>query len=137
MNLFENDMERRIEFYEPAYLNDGYRPEITEAPITINYGASNIFSVIINVDVDPAIIIDSIVLISLASVTHCYDSNQRYIILDFIESSKGKYEVTPPLDRYIAPPGYYMLFVMKDVSQSISGESRIPSKAKIVKLAFS
>lgn len=131
---FENDMERRIEFYEPAYLDDGYRPEITVAPLTINYGAGNKFNVKIRVESDPAMIIDSIVLISLPSVTHCYDSNQRYIILDFSETSKGNFEVTPPANTYVAPPGYYMLFVLKDKTQSDSGLSRIPSKAKIVKL---
>ncbi|MCB0727673.1 MAG: DUF1929 domain-containing protein [Ignavibacteriae bacterium] len=80
-------------------------------------------------------IINSIVLISLPSVTHCFDSNQRYLILDFIDSpTVGIFNVTSPLDAYIAPPGYYMLFLLQDKSQSNSGEVRIPSVAKIIKL---
>lgn len=80
-------------------------------------------------------IINSIVLISLPSVTHCFDSNQRYLILDFIESvTEGIFDVTSPLDGFIAPPGYYMLILLQDKSQSNSGEVRIPSVAKIIKL---
>jgi hypothetical protein len=131
---FENDMERRIEFYEPAYLHDGERPIITEAPLIINYGEQNKFLVRIDVSEDPEILLESIVLISLPSVTHCFDSNQRYIILDILHIDDETYEVTPPENNFIAPPGYYMLFVLKDKSQSESGENRIPSVAKIVKL---
>jgi len=55
--------------------------------------------------------------------------------LDFEASVNfGYLNVTAPLDRYIAPPGYYMLFLLQNKSQSISGELRIPSIAKIVKL---
>ena len=134
---FENDMERRIEIFKPGYFFDGYRPEINEAPLTISYGTSNKFNVSIFIEEEPDILIDSFVLISLASVTHCYDSNQRYVILDFTNPSKGLYEVTPPIDAYVATPGYYMLFAIKDKSQSDSGELRLPSKSKIIKLVIS
>ena len=130
---FENDMERRIEIYSPGYLFEGARPVITSAPLVINY--DDVFEVGYNITAEPSPEIDSIVLISLPSVTHCYDSNQRYLILDFEASVNfGYLNVTAPLDRYIAPPGYYMLFLLQNKSQSISGELRIPSIAKIVKL---
>ncbi len=48
----------------------------------------------------------------------------------------GILDATAPLNEYIAPPGYYMLFVMKDVSESISGESKIPSNAVFIKLSI-
>lgn len=127
-------MERRIEIYKPGYFFDGIRPVISDAPLTINYGNSNIFNVEISVEEEPDIIIDSFVLIGLPAVTHCFDCNQRYIILDFVKISKGNYGITPPLDGYIAPPGYYMLIAIKDKAQSNSGETRIPSEAVIVKL---
>ncbi|MBK8553318.1 MAG: DUF1929 domain-containing protein [Ignavibacteria bacterium] len=47
----------------------------------INY--DEVFGVAYDVTGETTPIIDSIVLISLPSVTHCFDSNQRYIILDF------------------------------------------------------
>lgn len=130
---FENDMERRIEFFSPGYLSEGPRPVITSAPLVINY--NEVFSVAYNVTADPSPLVNSFVLISLPSVTHCFDSNQRYIILDFEQSiTYGVLDVTSPLNEYIAPPGYYMLFLLQDKSQSDSGEVRIPSIAKIIKL---
>ena len=90
---------------------EGARPEITSAPLVINY--DDIFEVGYNITSEPSPEIDSIVLISLPSVTHCYDSNQRYIVLDFEASlNYGYFNVTSPWDRYIAPPGYYMLFLV-------------------------
>ncbi len=54
--------------------------------------------------------LDSVVLISLPSVTHCYDSNQRYLILEFnITMTLGSIEVNTPLNSYFEPPGYNML----------------------------
>lgn len=38
-------------------------------------------------------------------------------------------------DAYKAPPGYYMLFVLKDKTLSTSGDWKIPSVAKFVKLS--
>ena len=126
-------MERRIEVYSPGYLFEGARPEITSAPLVVNY--DEVFEVWYNVTAEPSSDIDSVVLISLPSVTHCYDSNQRYIVLDFEASVNfGALNVTAPVDEYLAPPGYYMLFLLQKKYQSVSGEVRIPSIAKIVKL---
>jgi len=130
---FENDMERRIEIYSPGYSFEGARPEITSAPQVINY--DEVFEVWYNVTADPSPDIDSVVLISLPSVTHCYDSNQRYLVLDFeLSVNFGALNVTAPVDEYLAPPGYYMLFLLQKKYQSVSGEVRIPSIARIVKL---
>jgi len=130
---FENDMERRIEFFSPGYLFEGPRPLITSAPLVINY--DEVFSVAYDVTSEIIPTINSIVLISLPSVTHCFDSNQRYLVLDFEQSlTYGVLDATAPLNRYIAPPGYYMLFLLQDKLQSDSGEVRIPSIAKIIKL---
>ncbi len=106
---------------------------ITGAPIVLNYDEE--FEVAYDVTGETTPIIDSIVLISLSSVTHCFDSNQRYVILDFEDSiTNGVFDVTSPMDKYVAPPGYYMLFLLQDPSQSNSGTVRIPSIAKIIRL---
>ena len=131
---FENDMERRIEYYSPQYLFEGTRPEITDAPLSIHY-EDEYFDVSFY-DVD-SMVINSVVLITLPTVTHCLDSNQRYLILDFsipINYPTGMLRVVPPADGYLAPPGYYMLFLLSDISMSNSGNVRIPSVAKIVKV---
>lgn len=131
---FENDMERRIEIFKPGYLFDGHRPVIDTAPLEIENGDTAPFELALSIDPLGEPQIDSVVLISMANVTHCFDCNQRYIILDFVALAPQKLEVMPPLDGYIAPPGYYMLFVLNDISKSNSGLLRIPSVAKIVKV---
>jgi galactose oxidase len=127
---FEGDMERRIEIYSPGYLFDGNRPVIDSAPSSIGYGRS--FEVTIHVDTDPPPTVGSVVLISLPSVTHCFDANQKYVILDFVDDGVGNLTVEAPDNANIAQPGPYMLFVLWDVSESTSGTNRIPSVAKIV-----
>lgn len=44
--------------------------------------------------------------------------------------------VAAPENANIAPPGYYMLFVLKPKAASLSGETAIPSIAKVVKLSY-
>jgi len=44
------------------------------------------------------------------------------------------YNVYDPENSNLAPPGYYMLFVLKKKTESNSGEWKIPSVAKFVKL---
>lgn len=131
-NEYEDDMERRIEIYSPGYLFDGTRPVITNAPNTINYGADFEVSY---AGVDLVTNIDSVVLISLPSVTHCFDANQKYVILDFESfGGAGTLNVHPPANANIAQPGPYMLFLLRKKSESTSGTNRIPSIAQIVSL---
>ncbi len=131
---FENDMERRIEIYKPGYFFDGIRTLITKAPLTIGYSTSNTFALKYSLEEEPDVQIESVVLISLPSVTHGFDCNQRFVYLDFSSPSKGTLQIIPPADEYVATPGYYMLFIVKPKTLSVSGETNLPSIAKIVKL---
>ena len=45
------------------------------------------------------------------SVTHSFDMDQRYVGLSFTAGS-GNLTVTGPPNSNIAPPGYYMLFLV-------------------------
>jgi hypothetical protein len=60
-----------------------------------------------------------------ASVTHSVNFEQRRIPLVF-SSSKKNLQITAPIDAAIAPPGYYMLFIID--------ANGVPSVAKMVKL---
>lgn len=78
-------------------------------------------------------------LIRLASMTHSTDTDQRSVGLEFTEAPSQpngdkNWLVTSPADADIAPPGLYMLFVLKAKNQSLSGETAIPSVAKIVRV---
>ena len=45
------------------------------------------------------------------SVTHSFDMDQRYVGLSFTAAS-GSLKVSGPPNSNIAPPGYYMLFLV-------------------------
>lgn len=126
----EDDTERRLSILTPAYLLDGAQPVITNSPTEITYEET--FQITLNGNYP----IDSIALMKPGAVTHGNNMDQRYVELNFATSIGNTYNVTAPSDSPIAPPGYYMLFVLKNKSQSNSGESKIPSKAKFSKLKF-
>jgi hypothetical protein len=79
-----------------------------------------------------------IIILRLASMTHSTDTDQRSVGLTFVQHpyiNHHTWSVTAPADADIAPPGYYMLFVLRDKSHSSSGTTMIPSEAKIVRLS--
>ena len=103
--------ENHIEIYQPSYLfnADGSlatRPTIgANAPASISYAGS------FNVPTPDASTIGSVVLMKAGSVTHSFDMGQRYVGLSFTASS-GNLTVSEPPNSNIAPPGYYMLFLV-------------------------
>jgi Galactose oxidase-like, Early set domain/Glyoxal oxidase N-terminus len=108
-----------MEIYEPPYLfSSTPRPTITSAPSSISYG--NTFSV----TTPDAANISSVVLVRNGTVTHAFGMDQREVALSFTVAS-GALTVTAPPDGNIAPPGYYMLFILN---------SGVPSVATFVQL---
>jgi hypothetical protein len=103
--------ENHIEIYQPAYLfnSDGSlapRPTIgANAPGSVTYGST------FSVPTPDAGSIASVVLMKAGSVTHSFDMDQRYVGLSFAAGS-GSLNVTGPPNSNIAPPGYYMLFLV-------------------------
>ena len=55
--------------------------------------------------------ISHVALMRCGSITHAYDTDQRYVALDFIQRG-NQLAVTAPPNGSIAPPGYYMLWVI-------------------------
>jgi hypothetical protein len=47
----------------------------------------------------------------LGAVTHAFDQNQRYVPLTF-QQATGGLTVQAPSSSNLAPPGYYMLFIV-------------------------
>jgi hypothetical protein len=107
------------EIYSPPYLFMGPRPTITAAPGSVALGTT------LAIQTKEAARIKSVALVRLGSVTHTYDSDQRYVNLDFTQT-RGGLEARTPTNSNIAPPGYYMLFIVD--------ASGVPSVAKIVRL---
>ncbi|MBB5330926.1 galactose oxidase-like domain-containing protein [Tunturiibacter gelidoferens] len=111
--------EESAEFYSPPYLFKGARPTISQAPSQIQYG-SNFF-----VSTPDGATIASVVLIRSGAVTHFFDENERYVPLSFTQTSGGL-TVTAPVDANLAPPGFYMLFILNTAG--------VPSIAPFVQL---
>ncbi len=93
------------EIYSPPYLFKGARPTITAAPTRVSYGSN--FSV---ATPQPSRIV-AVSLVRPGSVTHAFNSNQRFLKLNFQHVSGGL-NVQAPANANLAPPGYYMLFLI-------------------------
>ena len=114
-----------MEIYQPPYLFTSTgglatRPSITSAPSSITYG--NTFTV----QTPNASSISSVVLVRNGTVTHAFGMDQRMVGMSFTAGS-GSLTVTAPPNGNIAPPGYYMLFILNS--------SGVPSVAQMVQIS--
>jgi hypothetical protein len=108
----------RGEIYSPPYLFKGPRPVIASLPAEARYGQTFV------VDTPDADAITSIALIRPGAVTHGFDEAQRFMTLTFTRES-GRVVVDAPPSGNVAPPGYYMVFLLV-------GE--VPSRAEFIRL---
>jgi galactose oxidase-like protein len=108
------------EIFSPPYLFKGARPQISGAPASTTYTST--FSVAVRVP--PSSSIGSMVFMRPGSVTHAVDFEQKRVPLAFTVVSTiplgggwtyQTFDVTAPHDGNVAPPGYYMLFVLNQV----------------------
>jgi hypothetical protein len=110
-NPAQGTFENHIEIYQPSYLfnadgSPAYRPQsATNSLSSITYGQSFTLST------PDAATISSVVLMKAGAITHSFDMDQRYVGLSFTQAS-GSLSVTAPSNSNIAPPGYYMLFLV-------------------------
>jgi hypothetical protein len=120
--------EQNSEIYSPPYLfnADGSlatRPVITSVtPATFAYGGA------FQVQTPDATAISSVVLMRPGAPTHAFDMEQRLVELSFTAGG-GVLNVTAPPDGNIAPPGYYMVFILNSAG--------VPSVASFVQLSIS
>lgn len=125
-NPHQGTYDPHLELYTPPYLfnsngTPATRPTITGiTPGVIGY--NNAFQV----QTPDAASITSAVLIRPGAVTHAFDMEQRLVGLAFTAGS-GVLNVTSPPNSNIAPPGYYMLFLLNS--------SGVPSVAQFVQLS--
>jgi hypothetical protein len=112
--------ETRISLYEPPYLFKGPRPAIdlidgranetaadgTTETTQWEYGTEHTLSY------TSASPIRSAVLIRPGAVTHSSDPNQREVALPILANAGGQLTVQLTENDNIAPPGYYMVFLV-------------------------
>ena len=136
MPFAEPDPRFTGEIFSPPYLDLASvglaRPVISSAPRNITFS----MSFIVQASHDPIAPIDAVVLIRPGATTHHFDNDQRYIELGFmsthVNETTDTLQVTAP-ESNIAPPGWYMLFVVQDDGLSLIGH-RMPSTAAWVNL---
>ncbi len=113
--------QQTTEAYSPEYLSAGPIPVITSAPATAAYGST------ITVQSGDAPNIDSVCLIAPGAITHHTDSFQRYIKLGIQAQGATSLDIRMPGDGNIAPPGFYMLFLVTNTGA--------PSQAHFIQLS--
>ena len=120
--------EQHMEIYQPAYLFTtdlngnpvpATRPSMSGAPAVVNYGSG------FTVQTPDAANIAQVVLARDGSSTHAFDMDQRIVGLQFTAGA-GALTVTGPPSGNVAPPGYYMLFLINSAG--------VPSVASFVQV---
>jgi hypothetical protein len=109
---FAETYEYRMEVYSPPYLfSETPRPIIEEAPKRITYGqefdikVSNLPHNTKDENLSAALLVPG-------SVTHCNNMSQRYVGLSIVRRSETHLTLKAPPDGAIAPPTFYMLFLL-------------------------
>ena len=100
--------EFRYEYFSPPYLFKGSRPTITSVPSSpLLYGQS------FSVSTPDATTITKVTLVPQETITHGYNMNPGFQTLAFSQATGGL-NVTAPMNANLAPPGKYMLFIVKN-----------------------
>jgi hypothetical protein len=118
--------EFNAELYSPPYLfnPDGTpatysRPTITSAPTRITYGQQ------FAVGTPSPATVAAVNLIRLGTVTHAFNGDQRLLRPTFSVQGNGV-TVTAPTNGNLAPPGYYMLYLLNSQgTPSVSAVMRL------------
>ncbi len=108
------------QLFSPPYLFAGARPSIASAPTSASYGQT------VFIGTPDAASVSQVTFLRNASVTHTNDMSGRFMHLTFTKTSTGL-NVTMPANANLAPPGYYILFILNG--------SGVPSVGSIVQMS--
>jgi galactose oxidase-like protein/Big-like domain-containing protein len=111
--------ERNHEIFSPPYLFKGVPPTIISAPSSVGYGQT--FEVVTPNKAQ----VTEVRWIRLSAVTHAFDAGQLANKLTFSSTANGV-NVTAPASPNLAPPGFYLLFILN--------RNGVPSEGKIIKI---
>jgi plastocyanin len=93
------------ERYLPSYFFKP-RPTIAASPATVTHGGP------FSVQTPSPGAIAEVVLMRPGAVTHGFNQNQRYVGCSITGTTPTSVEATAPPDGNVAPPGYYLLFLV-------------------------
>jgi len=100
-----------VELFSPPYLFRGPRPTIDWAPGGVVYDDTFTVHTVFPGDESPRGI-ERASLLRASSSTHSNNMDQRYVSLQIVRTDPFSMTVRAPLDATVAPPGYYMLFLI-------------------------
>ncbi len=113
LNMEPYDRSRyELELFSPPYLfapdgSPANRPRLARAPEIVNYGQA--FEATVSEHIRSA------ALIRPSALTHQINPEQRYVGLGInAQHAGGELVVAAPPDANVAPPGWYLLFVVSD-----------------------
>lgn len=108
--------ERYFPWYYPLA-----RPVISGAPAHVAHGGS------FDVSTPNPAAIAEVVLVRPGAVTHGWNQSQRLVECSRLGSTATAVQVQAPPDGHVAPPGYYLLFILT--------AARIPSIGRWIRLS--
>jgi hypothetical protein len=114
------DTHRNAQIFSPPYLFKGARPVVTSAPASVGFG--EVFHVVTPQRAD----VRKVSWIRLSSVTHSFNTGQRFNSLAFAVVGDGL-DITAPASPNACPPGHYMLFLLN--------QQGVPSVASIIRIS--
>ncbi len=112
--------EMRLEIFNPPYLFRGPRPSIMSVPEQWTYGQT------VDIASTHAGALHWVHLVRNGVTTHSFNTTQRLVDLPIISQANGIVRVAVTGNPNIAPPGWYMLFIVDN--------NRIPSVAHWIRL---
>jgi hypothetical protein len=112
--------EMRLEVFSPPYLFRGARPEIGAVAEQWTYGQTVV------IGSPQAGTIKWISLVRNGVTTHSFDNGQRLVDVAIVSQAGGTLRATITDNPNLAPPGWYMLFLVN--------QQNVPSVAKWIQL---
>ena len=113
---------RDIELFSPPYIDVAGRPTISDCPENVGYMMDFL------VGTPQANAIARVALIRCGSITHGFNSDQRYVGLNFAVENGNTLRVNAPPNGRVAPPGAYMLFLIDD-------QDRVCERASFIRVS--
>jgi hypothetical protein len=124
-NPARGSYEQHLEIYSPAYLFNADGSAATRPSIGGLSASTFVYGSGFQISTPDAANITSVVLVRPGAPTHAFDMDQRLVGLSYTAGA-GVLNVTAPPNGNVAPPGYYMLFVLNSAG--------VPSIATFVRL---
>jgi hypothetical protein len=98
--------EGALEIFSPPYLFQKERPQIRNVPGSLSYNTT------LQISHSPSPNVDRVSLMRPSSNTHTNNMEQRLVTLEVESRRSDKLTARTPRDATVAPPGYYMLFLV-------------------------